>query len=463
MKRILLLLAAACASLSASAQTFDAMNLSLYSNFDDTLVLAEPVNSIRYNSVWGYADTATGKEYAILGATSGTYIIDVTNPAQPVKTAFFAGRRDACIWREYKTYRNYLYAVSDDKAPNSLQIFDLADMSNPKKVYDSDSLFERSHTLFIDGDKLYCANVTTTTGRYAMAVYSLADPVRPVLIGSLDQDYPMLTNVHDMFVRNDTVYASCGPDGLNVFRFSNGSFTMLGSLTQYPDQGYNHSSVLTPDGKILVFCDELPSGMRVKVADVSDLTDIKVIALFESSPDATPHNPYLLGNKKLVIAYYKDGVQVYDLVNPSAPMHLGYFDTHPSWNTMPSHPVFGGCWGAYVHLPSSNILASDMQRGLFVLRGDNNILSDQQNVSGPSARVSAYPNPFSDRLHVSLPGIQGPVQLSLTDMLGHTVASASYSQAAPALTLELPAHLSKGVYFLTAAGSGGVSTVKVLK
>ena len=52
-----------------------------------------------------------------------------------------------------------------------------------------------------------------------------------------------------------------------------------------------------------------------------------------------------------------------DISHPNNPIEVGHYDTYPQG----SGNGFYGCWGVYPYLPSGNILASDMQNGLFVL------------------------------------------------------------------------------------------------
>ena len=59
----------------------------------------------------------------------------------------------------------------------------------------------------------------------SMSVFSLKeDPTKPEFLRLLSDDYP--GDVHDMFVRNDTVYASKGYDGaLQILTFKDNKFT----------------------------------------------------------------------------------------------------------------------------------------------------------------------------------------------------------------------------------------------
>jgi choice-of-anchor B domain-containing protein len=417
MKRLLLLL---CFSpILTIAQI--SQNISLYANWIDSSVVAEPNFALKYNSVWGYAQG--GKEYAIIGSTKGTHIVDVTNPSSPVQVDYVAGRRSNCIWREYKTYNNYLYMVSDDggSPANSMQIMDLSYLPDSVHVvYDSNALIERAHTLFIDGNRLYLAvpkGGTAGTG-ISMAVYSLANPESPTLLRRLNQDYSAISVVHDMYVRNDTVFASAANQGLHIYKFTaQNTFQEIASFTAYPSSGYNHSSALTDNGRILVFADEVPAGLDLKAIEVSDLSNISLLDLFNSGSTATPHNPFIRkgDNTHVTVAYYADGVQIFNLSNPANITRTGFYDTDPLNNGGNSN--YQGCWGAYVDLPSGVLLASDMQNGLFIL--DATVALGLKVDAEQSTKMVAYPVPFTDVLHVSFEGKSNKeASLQLYDMSG---------------------------------------------
>src|SRR5690606_21770501 len=115
-----------------------------------------------------------------------------------------------------------------------------------------------------------------------MAVFSLTNPEVPQLLRTLNQDIPnnLVDYVHDMYVRNDTVYASCGWKGLCVFRLETNThtFTPLGSYTNYLAAGYNHSSFLTQNGKYLMFCDESPAGLPIHLVNTENFWNIQPVA-----------------------------------------------------------------------------------------------------------------------------------------------------------------------------------------
>jgi choice-of-anchor B domain-containing protein len=461
--RLILLIAIILFKSNSFAQ-YAAENIELLGHWkNDTLDYT--TLQVHYNSVWGWHDQNKKREYAILGGNDGAYFIEVTDPKNPVLRDFVKGRRSNCTWREYKNYGNYLYLISDDAPPNSFQIVDMSYLPDSvHRVYDSDSLFVTAHTLFIDKDKLYCASVKTKFNQhYPIGVYSLSDPSNPVLLKNLRVDYPFIQQVHDMYVRNDTVYASAAYQGLHVFHFDEYNFfNPLGSLISYPGAGYNHSSWLTDNGKTMVFCDEVPANLPVKVIDVSDLSDITVKATFKSNEGATAHNPYILGNDFVVIAYYEDGVYIYDIKDPENPKVAGYFDTHPQNNNtyMPPANTYNGCWGAYPYLPSRNILVSDRQNGLFILDASKIIGKPQR----PYRLFKTY---FSYDNHLVLEpseAMNGEYLIQVFDISGKSVIVKNLTLLPGSKErISVDTVLSTGIYIVKITGKSTGYTQKLLK
>ncbi|MBA3901742.1 MAG: T9SS type A sorting domain-containing protein, partial [Bacteroidetes bacterium] len=234
------------------------------------------------------------------------------------------------------------------------------------------------------------------------------------------------------------------------------------SITSYVGAGYNHSSWLTNDGKTLVFCDEVPEALPVKIADVSDITDIRITADFVSNPGATAHNPYIVGDKHLVLAYYQDGVQIYDISNPYKPVRTGYFDTHPqNAGTYPPGTNYNGCWGAYPFLPSGTLLASDRQNGLFALDAG---LPVSIKINHNEKDFMAFPNPFINHLNILLPDTAHKISINCFDFTGKSVYSKNINlNGNNYYEFELSPDLKSGVYFLNITGEGINYRKKLMK
>ncbi len=437
----------------ALAQTYQAANINLLSVINPET----GVNSFgdRYSGCWGWYQANKNREYAILGSQSGTYFVDVTNPTAPVICDYVAGKRTACVWREVKSYQNYCYVVSDDAAPNSFQIMDMSYLPDSVRVvYDSKNLFERAHTIWVDGNKLYAGGLRLSNGTpIPMAVFSLTNPASPTLLRNLNQDIPSINYVHDMFVRRDTVYASAGYQGLRILRLTAAnSFVSMGSLTNYPGSGYNHSSSLTSNGQYLVFTDEVPASLPIKFCNVSNLSNITVPATRQQFVNqTTPHNPFVIGNRWAVLASYQDGLQIYDMAAPTNPILAGYFDTYPQGGGNISNygnDPYEGLWGAYPYLPSKNIIALDVRNGLFMLNFPP-LATSVNEVNLTSYNPVLYPNPAQTHFTFNLPtSVNEDLRLTITGIDGKTLLEKTFNNRFNNYETVNISTLPTGLYFV---------------
>src|SRR4030066_1909967 len=82
---------------SRSGQGFAQNNVTFLSNLNQ-------YPSAGYSDIWGYSD-GSGNEYALLGVHTGTSIINVTNPTNPVQAFIIPGPSSS--WRDIKTHGTY--------------------------------------------------------------------------------------------------------------------------------------------------------------------------------------------------------------------------------------------------------------------------------------------------------------------------------------------------------------------
>ncbi len=313
-----------------------------------------------YHDVWGVE--VNGIEYGIISSTDGFHFFDMTTqPLAEEPVAFAAGtiQGSQISHRDIKTYQNYLYAVADE-GPSMLQIFDLSGLPNTVElVYESNEFITRSHNIFIDEDngRLYALGGSG----FNVKILSLANPEVPTQLASYPNSNYSVSYVHDAYIRDHIAYLNAGNSGLVVTDFTDPENPItLGTMTDYPEQGYNHSGWLSDDGQYYFMCDET-HGTDIKVVDVSNYEDMDVIAFMnaESTTNQIVHNIYILGDV-LYASYYYDGLQVFDISNPMFPTRIEYYDTYDGPNTN----YYAGAWGIFV-LPSGLPLISDMQTGFY--------------------------------------------------------------------------------------------------
>ena len=347
-----------------SAQVSEGMSL-LFNYEDKTLPWA---SNVRYNDIWGYT-ACDGTEYAIMGTLNNIWVFDITSGEEKLVIEEIPGSK--AIWRDFKTYENYLYAVAD-QGDEGLKVYDLQFLPDSMPlVYDDNDEFVRAHNVYIEEDKkrLYVAGAFPDYNN--MRVYDLETPSAPNLVGR--PDLSPGGYVHDVFVQGDLAYCSHGGMGLYIWDFALPDAPVL--LGSKVTGGYNHSSWISKDSNYLYYAEEIPYGRPMGILNISDvennglvieqLFDAPLIATDPNGP--TPHNPFVRGDY-LFISYYEDGVQVFDITDPIDPQRVAYYDTFKFNST---YKGTRNNWGVYPFFPSGKIVASDTQKGLFVLSLDD--------------------------------------------------------------------------------------------
>jgi choice-of-anchor B domain-containing protein len=476
MKFIFPFLLALLPTLAFSQTIYPSLNISLLGQLDpcSTVNWVAPGSNTKYSGVIGWVDQQDNKEYAIIGGTDGYYFIDVSNPTSPVLKHFESGINQNCLWREMKTYGKYCYMVSDDDAPNGMIVADLSYLPDSIHVISKGStILSRSHTVFIDGNKLYCGYVhfsDTSTTNESMCVYSLNDPEHPAFLRSLNSDDNSVWSVHDMWVQDDTVFASCGYEALNLYHYDTiqNKFNKLANFSGYVQAGYNHSSFRTANKKTLVFADEVPANTVLKILDVSDLNNMTILDTIKSNQGATPHNPYILGDTLCFVAYYQDGLYIFDIHDPTNVSVVGFFDTHPQNglnNGYPTSPTtYMGAWAAYPFLPSRNILVSDMQNGLFILDASQVDIGVKEDKSASKINFSVFPNPANEKISVNISNCKGSGLITLTDLAGRKLYAQRHDFNSLLNNFELNiSGFSSGIYFVSLESGNKIITKKIVR
>ncbi len=443
-------------ALSGGIAAQDSLNVSLLFHWMDTTIVPSSAFNNTYNEIWGV--TVDGREYAIIGSTDGTHFFDITDPMNVDTVAFVAGADDGTniVHRDYHDYNGYLYAVCDE-GPSTLQIIDMSFLPDSVVVvYDSDSLFARSHNIFIDEAKarLYtCAG----NGNNGIRVFSLTDPENPVEL----VNFSTPSIVHDIFVRNDTAFANVSDTGLFIYDMSNiSSPQLIGFRLSFPDTVYNHSGWLNGDGSVYILAEET-HGRNLKVCDVSNTASITVLSeinINSSEPNSIAHNLIIQGDFLYVSSYY-DGLQIYNISDPSNPVKVGYYDTY----SLANFKSYKGAWGVYPLLPSGLVLVSDMQTGLYVFDVSVATAIVVEEATFKSSSL-IYPNPAADKLTIrSEKMLSENALISIYDRLGKLVKQI-HPTGAGMLEFSVDiSNLSDGFYILQITDDDSTIAHKILK
>ncbi len=298
---------------------------------------------------------------------------------------------------------------------SSLQIADLSYLPDSVHlVYDSNELLKGSHNIFIDTTQAILYTVFTyrdgVNGIIRMQRIDISNPEEPVIIDqSLTGPY-----IHDLYVDDGLALLNRGNTDMSIFDYNTSPAEFLGSIDNYPGQGYNHSGYPTPEGDIYVMADET-HGSPIKILDISDPSDIQVLATVSSEVNelSIAHNQILHENK-MYSAYYYDGVYVWSIEDPENPILLGFYDT----STIPHQTSYEGAWGVYPYLPSGRLLVSDMQTGLWVFELDATLGVTSMDKVEP---LRLWPNPAESFIQIDNSTFQNGACYTIFDVAGKIV------------------------------------------
>ena len=335
------------------------------------------------NDCWGWTDSTSGKEYALVCTTSGVSFVDISNPLVPVLIGTLPTATINSAWRDVKVYQDHAYVVADNAGNHGLQVFDLTrlrNVSNPPQTFTADTNFNgfgSAHNIVINEDTGYAYAVgTSRSGTYGGGplFINIQDPKNPIGEGGYpgySHDAQAITyDGPDTEHVGKEILIGSNENEIVIVDVSDKSNPILLSDISYANVGYTHQGWFTEDRKYFVLGDETDEadfGMKTRtlVFDFSDLDNPSFHMQHLGQFNAIDHNVYVKGNL-LFQANYTAGVRILDLTNieTNSIEEIGFFDTYPENN----NTSFQGAWNVYPFFASGNIIVSDINRGLFIIR-----------------------------------------------------------------------------------------------
>lgn len=337
--------------------------------------------SLSANDSWGWTDPADNKEYALVGLNSGTAFVDMSTPEAPIVIGFLPTATVNSDWRDVKVYDNYAFVVSE-ASNHGMQIFDLTklrNVSNPPVVFSPDATytgFGNAHNIVINETTGFAYAVGTSTFSGGPHFIDIRNPLAPRAAGGYAQD----TYSHDAQVVTyngpDTRYTGkeiligSNEDKVAIVDVTDKSNPVQISTINYSNIGYTHQGWFTDDMRYFLLGDEVDEirfggNTRTIVFDFSDLENPVLHTTYDGPTAAIDHNGYVNGDF-FYLANYTAGVRIIDIsdIGRQTLTEVGFFDTHPSKDSA----SFNGVWNVYPYFSSGNIVVSDIEQGLFIVR-----------------------------------------------------------------------------------------------
>lgn len=341
------------------------------------------------NDSWGWTDPVSGNEYAIVGSSSGTSFVDITNTEDLIVLGFLPTATTNSSWRDIKVYNNFAFIVSEASG-HGMQVFDLTklrNVTNVPEIFTVDAHytgFGRAHNIVINETSGYAYGVGTRlngtpTFNGGAHFVNIQDPLNPIAAGGFSQGG---------YSHDAQVVTYNGPDtdytGKEILIGSNENEIVIADITDkanpiqistisYNNVGYTHQGWFTEDLKYFILGDELDEqnfggNTRAIAFDFTDLDNPVFKMDYFGPTTAIDHNGYIVGNTYYQ-ANYSAGMRAIDISNieNNIMTETGFFDTHPE----DDNANFNGVWNVYPFFTSGNIIISDRSRGLFIVKKNN--------------------------------------------------------------------------------------------
>ncbi len=341
-------------------------------------------NATSANDSWGWTDPTTSKEYALIALNNGVAFVDVTNPNEAIYLGKLPTATVSSSWRDVKVYNNYAFVVSE-ASNHGMQIFDLTrlrSVTNPPVNFNADTEytnFGSAHNIVINEDSGYAYAVgTTRSGPFkgGPLFINIQDPMNPIDEGGYGQDayshdaQTVIYNGPDTDYTGKEILIGSNENEIAIVDVTDKANPSRISTISYSNVGYTHQGWFTEDQQFFILGDELDESnlgfnTRSLVFDFSDLDNPSFKMQYSGPTSAIDHNGYVKGNT-FYLANYTAGMRTIDISNIAGGVmtEIGFFDTFIPNNSA----AFSGVWNVYPYFPSGNIVISDINGGLFIVK-----------------------------------------------------------------------------------------------
>lgn len=333
------------------------------------------------NDIWGWTDPAYGTEYAILGRSTGTSFVDVSDPANPVYLGSLPSHTGVSDWRDVKIYKNRAYMVAEI-AGHGLQVFDLRelrDVKNPPVTFSEETHyggFGNAHNIVINEDTGFAYIVGSDTCSGGLHILNMQSPGNPLFVGCYSGD----GYVHDaqcvIYHGPDTRYTGSeicfgfNEDTLTIMDVTRKQYIVQLARQGYPGAQYTHQGWLTEDHAFLLLGDEEDEvhyghNTRTRIFSLANLKKPVLVGSDDGVNKSIDHNMYILDGL-VYQSNYTSGLQILNAHTPGTAnlRMVGYFDTYLSDNGL----GWKGSWSNFPFFRSGVVIVSSINEGLFVLK-----------------------------------------------------------------------------------------------
>lgn len=334
------------------------------------------------NDSWGWTDPTNNKEYALISLDNGTAFVDITNTENLIYLGKLPTATVNSAWRDVKVYQNHAFIVSEANG-HGMQVFDLTrlrNVTNAPETFTADAHytgFGRAHNIVINEDSGYAYAVGSNTFSGGAHIVNIQNPLNPIGEGGYATNgyshdaQVVIYNGPDTEHSGKEIFIGSNEDEVVITDISDKSAPLTLSTVGYSNIGYTHQGWFTENQRYFIVGDELDeqnglvSNTRILIFDLLDLDNPVLLSTYNGPTEAIDHNGYVK-ESTFYLANYRAGVRMHDISNiASGTMtETGFFDTYPN----DDNTAFNGVWNVYPFFASGNIVVSDIEGGLFIIK-----------------------------------------------------------------------------------------------
>ncbi len=397
--------------------------------------------------------------------SAGLQILDISSPGNPQKISYFetGGRLGSIV-----VLGDYAYTIGG----TSLVIFDVSDPAHPE--YHSSVLIDDSYIV----DLNICGDYAYAVGYFGLGIIDISDPDNPAVVGVYQTKNPW-----SVFVKDRYAYMTTS-DGFHVIDVSNKSDPR--QVWYY--EAEDHANKVNIQGNY-AYLTESSSGLQI--FDISK-PDNPVIIGHLHITDLIMDEIFLSGTYAYVAAGH-NGLRIIDVSVPENPKEVGYFDEgfrlagdlHVSNNfayvtdgvnglriidvSLPENMELStlfktGDFAKDVFVSGNLIYLAGGDSGLYILK--NELVDESEHIPPHISLIQNYPNPFNTSTHICFElSVPERVTLKLFDTRGREldtlVNNVLYNMGSYEVNWNAD-HLPSGIYMCHFHAGDHVETKKML-
>ena len=306
---------------NGTARSYPCQNIDLVAKME-----THQIGATLLSDLWGWTDSQTRTEWALVGHFNGTSFVGWHDPAKPHYAGILPLTPGASPsgWRDLKVYRDHAFIVADAADAHGMQIFDLTRLRNAGDtavVFTMTAHYDRvmsAHNIVINEESGFAYIVGANGGGESCGggfhMVDIRQPEEPRFAGCFadattgfegtgythDAQCVIYRGPASRYQGRELCFTA-NENALVVVDVSDKDDPRGLAVARYPTSGYVHQLWLDEEQTHIYMNDELDEfnlqgPTRTLIWDVRDPEDPLLVAEYSGTTRASDHNLYIRGD-----------------------------------------------------------------------------------------------------------------------------------------------------------------------